>query len=93
MVQVAIAVSAAVHRGIAIVEGTVPTAETVVEYFPIVVVGADMEAVDTVAAVADSTLEVVVDTVAQEEAVVVVETSYEFLSTKKYTVAYYTLCR
>ncbi len=92
MVQVAIAVSAAVHRGIAIVEGTVPTAETVVEYFPIVVVGADMEAVDTVAAVADSTLEVVVDTVAQE-AVVVVETYYEFLSTKKYTVAYYTLCR
>lgn len=84
MVRVAIVVSVAVHRAVAIVEAS-----------PIVIVEvlADTESVDTVAAVADSTLEVVVDTVAQEEAVAVVETYYEFLSTKKYTVAYYTLCR
>lgn len=71
---------------------------SIVTAYPVVVVPtfvvANREARDTpamaVATAADSTWEVVVDATAREAGVVVVETYYKFLSTKKYTVAYYT---
>jgi len=88
--DIGVAVDNCVVEVVGIAEGTAPIVETIVRYFSIATgfVPAVAEAT-----VADSTLEVVVDTVAREEAVVVVETSYEFLSTKKYTVAYYTRSR